>query len=287
MKYLISVLLILISNFSFAGNIQVQNKISKVQSKFGGKIGIYTIDRNNWKNFEYNGNFQFPICSVFKFLVVGAILKESMTNPDLLDKKIKINEGDIIGYTPVTSKNINKSLSVKDLSKAAILSDNTATNLLINELGGLKKLNEFIISLNDKDTVITANEPNVNNINLHDNFNKTSPKSIARDINKIAFSDDVLDKRHQKLFRKWLKENDTGKNRIAYSLPEGWQIGDKTGTCEYGSTNDVAILWPKGKKAIIMSILYTQADKNAKPKDEIIQATSKIVLDYITSQEYE
>ncbi|QIV95980.1 beta-lactamase class A [Allofrancisella inopinata] len=264
--------------FATSNSIEISNQITKLETQYGGKIGVYLIDYNDKSNFGYNEKFHFPICSVYKFLVVGAVLKESMVTPNLLNEKIKINENDIIGYTPITSKNIDKKLTITELSKATMLSDNTAANLLIKKLGGLKNLNKFIQSLGDRDTIITADEPAINNINLRDNLNKTSPQIIAKDLNKVAFDKKILNKKNQSLFKKWLQENNTGKDRIAFNIPKEWKIGDKTGTCEYGTTNDVAIIWPKNKKPIIIGIFYTQVDKNAKANDIVIQKITKILL---------
>ena len=64
-------------------------------------------------------------------------------------------------------------------------------------------------------------------------------------------------------------------NRIASAIPNHWEIGDKTGTCQYGTTNDVAIIWPDDSRALVMSIFYTQSEKNAKAKDKILQQVAK------------
>ena len=266
-------------------NINLAFELKKIEAEHGGKIGLYVINRNNWQNLAYQQSFYFPICSTYKFLVVGAILKQSMTNKDLLDEKIKISSNEITGYSPITSKYIDKKISVAELCRASILSDNTASNLLIHKLGGLKKLREFTRSLNDNATKVAHLEPAINKVDLTTNLNKTTPKIMARDINKLAFSDDVLDKEHRLLLKKWLKENDTGDNRIASAIPNHWEIGDKTGTCEYGTTNDVAIIWPEDNRAIAMSIFYTQSKKDAKSKDKVLQQVAKILLEKLELDE--
>ena len=260
-------------------NINLAFELKKIEAKHGGKIGLYVINRNNGENLAYQQSFYFPICSTYKFLVVGAILKQSMTNKELLDEKIKILPEDITGYSPVTRKHIGEKITIEELCKASILSDNTASNLLIHKLGGLKKLREFTLSLNDKATKVAHLEPTINKVDLTTNLNKTTPKIMARDINKLAFSDDILDKEHRLLLKKWLKENDTGDNRIASAIPDHWEIGDKTGTCEYGTTNDVAIIWPEDSRAIAMSIFYTQSEKEAKSKDRILRQVTRILLE--------
>ena len=148
-------------------------------------------------------------------------------------------------------------------------------------------MSDFTTSLNDNATKIANLEPVINKVDLTTNLNKTTPKIMARDINKLAFSDDVLNKEHRLLLKKWLKENNTGDNRITSVIPDHWKIGDKTGTYEYGSTNDVAIIWPEDNRAIAMSIFYTQSEKNAKSSDRVLQKVTKILLDKLEIEDKE
>ena len=138
-EFVILIIALLSVNSLYANkkNINLAFELKKIEAKYGGKIGLYVINRNNWKNLAYQQSFYFPICSTHKFLVVGAILKQSMTNKNLLDEKVKILPEQITGYSPVTSKYIGKKISVAELCRASILSDNTASNLLIYKLGGL------------------------------------------------------------------------------------------------------------------------------------------------------
>ncbi|AJI75327.1 class A beta-lactamase [Francisella philomiragia] len=286
-KIIILIITIFTSSVAFStsmANIEISNHLHNLEKQYGGKIGVYTINRNDNSNFSHNQSFYFPICSTYKFLVVGAILKQSMTDNNLLNKEVKISANQIIGYSPVTKKHINQTMTVSELSKAAIQSDNTATNLLIEKLGGLNNLNNFILSLHDHATKVAGLEPVANQVSLTTNQNKTTPKIMAKDINKLAFSNSILDKKHRLLFKKWLLENDSGNNRIAAEIPDEWEIGNKTGTCAYGSTNDVAIIWPDDDKAIIMAIFYTQSQKDAKPNSKIIREVTKILLDKLEQQ---
>ncbi|AXA33548.1 class A beta-lactamase [Francisella adeliensis] len=271
--------------FILLANSPLDASFKKLEDKYSGKIGVYSINNTDKSLIEYNENYHFPICSVFKLLLVGAVLHEDMQNEGFLDKKILITKKDItnLGYTPITGKNIGKHLTISQLSFAAILSDNAAGNILIEQIGGLNKLNLFIKNLGDENTIINNNEPKVNNTTPESNINKTTPKSITRDINELIFGN-ILDDKHKKIFIKWLQDNNTGKNRIALNAPKNWIIGDKTGTCgEYGSTNDVAILWsPNKKNSIALGILYTNPEnKNAKNNEKIIQEATKLITNSI------
>ncbi|MBK2356551.1 class A beta-lactamase [Francisella hispaniensis] len=276
---IVGILAIVLSFATTKIDTQITNDIQNIEKKYGGKIGVYTINRNDWSNFAVNASFYFPICSTYKFLVVGAILKQSMTNSKLLNQKIKISKNQIVEYSPITRRYINQTMTVKQLCKASMQGDNTATNILIQKLGGLKNLNKFILSLADHATKVANLEPKVNHVSLTTNENKTTPKIMARDINKLAFSDDILDKKHRLMFKQWLIASNTSNNLIAAEVPDEWEVGDKTGTCQYGTTNDVAIIWPDDNRAVIMAIFYTQSQKNAKPNSKILREVTKILLD--------
>lgn len=201
-----------------------------------------------------------------------------MTDNKLLNQKIKISKNQIVEYSPITRRHINQIMTVKQLCQASMQGDNTATNILIEKLGGLKNLNKFNLSLADHATKVANLEPKVNHVSLTTNENKTTPKIMARDINKLAFSDDILDKKHRLMFKQWLIASNTSNNRIAAEVPDEWEVGDKTGTCQYGTTNDVAIIWPDDNRAVIMAIFYTQSQKNAKPNSKIVREVTKILL---------
>lgn len=259
-------------------NISLDDSFKDLENKYNGKLGIYSTDESS---INYNENYYFPICSVFKFLLVGAILEKDIHNKGFLNKKITITQKDIgtLGYAPVTGKNVGKDLTISQLCFAAILSDNPAANILVKELGGIDKLNKFIKKLGDNDTNIKNSEPEINHTKPDNTINKTTPKAITNDIYKIAFGN-ILDKKHKDIFIKYLQDNNTGVNRIAYSTPKNWIVGDKTGTCgEYGATNDIAIIWPKNKSPFALGIMYTNPnDKNTLSNEKIIQQATKLIV---------
>lgn len=102
------IIILILTSIGFSAstaNIEISNRLHNLEKQYGGKIGVYTINRNDNSNFSHNQSFYFPICSTYKFLVVGAILKQSMTDNNLLNEEVKISANQIIGYSPVT-KNI-------------------------------------------------------------------------------------------------------------------------------------------------------------------------------------
>ncbi|MFI5711860.1 serine hydrolase [Kribbella sp. NPDC051620] len=52
-------------------------------------------------------------------------------------------------------------------------------------------------------------------------------------------------------------------------VPTGWKVGDKTGTAGYGTRNDVAILFPPNRPAIMLAVMSTKGVKDAQRDDAL------------------
>ena len=87
------------------------------------------------------------------------------------------------------------------------------------------------------------------------------------------------------MLRPWLKKNTTGASRIRAGIPKTWLVGDKTGTGDYGTTNDIGIIYPPGCKPIVISIYFTQGIKKAKPREDVIASATKIVIEAFSKKD--
>jgi beta-lactamase class A len=54
----------------------------------------------------------------------------------------------------------------------------------------------------------------------------------------------------------WLIGNKTGDARLRAGLPGRWRVGDKTGSGEKGTTNDIAVIWPSSDREPIFVTAY-------------------------------
>ncbi len=45
-------------------------------------------------------------------------------------------------------------------------------------------------------------------------------------------------------------------------IPKSWKAGDKTGTGANGAVNDLAILWPPGRKPILIAIYLSESTQS-------------------------
>lgn len=82
----------------------IQKKLTDLETKNHGRLGISALDLNSNQRIQYRAEEQFPLQSTFKTIVVAAVLKKSMTNNELLQKKISYGTEDIRTWSPVTEK---------------------------------------------------------------------------------------------------------------------------------------------------------------------------------------
>ncbi|MEU6266654.1 serine hydrolase [Saccharopolyspora shandongensis] len=67
-------------------------------------------------------------------------------------------------------------------------------------------------------------------------------------------------------------------SRRAFGLPSGWTAADKTGTGDYGTANDIAVVWPPNGEPLSISIMSSKATKDAEYDEALLaEATANIV----------
>lgn len=256
----------------------LQEKLAELERSSGGRLGLSAIDTANNRQFQYRADERFPLCSTFKVMLVGAILKKSMTDSTFLHQHINYTQDDIVIYSAITEKRVAEGMTIFDLCDAAMVySDNTAANLLMKILGGPQAVTEFARSIGDETFRIDRWEPELNSAVPGDSKDTTTPDAMAKSLQKLALGD-VLTGVQRDQLQIWLKSNKTGNDSIRAGMPKGWTVGDKTGGGDFGTTNDIAVLWPQTGKPVVLSLYFTQPDKDAKSRKDVLASATRILL---------
>jgi beta-lactamase class A len=149
-------------------------------------------------------------------------------------------------------------MTLAELCEAAItVSDNTAANLLLASLGGPDSVTAFARSLGDTMTRLDRNEPTLNEAIPGDPRDTTTPAAMLANIRALVLGDALSPPSRDQL-KAWLLANKTGGGRLRAGLPGDWAVGDKTGSGDYGSTNDVGVIWPPGRAPLVVTIYFTE-----------------------------
>ncbi len=256
----------------------IQNKLAALEASSGGRIGVSALNTATNTRIQYRAKERFPFCSTSKVIGVSAILKQSMTDSRLLQQKLTYKKEDLVAYSPITEKHLADGMTIFNLCAAAITqSDNTAMNLLIKKLGGLEAVTAFARSIGDNTFRLDRWEPKLNSAIPGDLRDTSTPAAMERSLQQLALSD-ALALPQRKQLQTWLKSNVTGNYRIRAGLPKAWIVGDKTGTGDYGTTNDIGIIWPPKRSPIVVAIYFTQNKKNAVKREDIIASVTHLLI---------
>ncbi len=262
------------------GEAALRRGLADLERQAGGRLGLALLDPATGRRFTYRGDERFPLCSTFKLALAAAVLRKSQDEPGLLAQPVAYGPDDLLAWAPATRKALEQgqAMTVEELCAAAIeYSDNTAANLLLDRLGGPAALTAYVRSLGDKTFRLDRREPDLNTAVPGDSRDTTTPEAMARTVERLVLGDG-LPRAQQETLAAWLKGNTTGDASIRAGVPPGWTVGDKTGSGDCGTTNDVAVLWPPQGGPMVLAVYFTQPRKDAPPRKDVLAAATRLVL---------
>ncbi|WP_241292922.1 PEN family class A beta-lactamase, Bcc-type [Burkholderia stabilis] len=251
--------------------------LADLERDAGGRLGVCAIDTASGRSVEHRPNERFPFCSTFKAMLSAAVLAQSVERPGLLQQRVTYSKADLVNYSPVTEKHVDTGMTVAAMCEAAIqYSDNSAANLLMKLLGGPSAVTAYARSIGDDAFRLDRWETELNTALPGDLRDTTTPAAMAASMRVLTLGDALPAAQRAQLVT-WLRGNKVGDKRIRAGVPAGWKVGDKTGTGDYGTTNDAGVIWPASGAPIVLVVYYTQAQADARSKDDVIASAARIV----------
>lgn len=237
---------------------RLATEFAQIEGRSGGRLGVAIRDRETGLSYGHRADELFPMCSTFKMLACAAVLARVDAGGEDLDRRIRFDANDVVTYSPATKDRAGgDGMTLAELCEAAItLSDNTAANLIIGSLGGPSGVTAYARSIGDTVTRLDRMEPSLNEAIPGDARDITIPNAMAADLHALVLGD-RLSQRSRDQLTAWLVSNKTGGARLRAGLPKGWRVGDKTGSGERGTANDIAVIWPPNRKPLIVSVYLT------------------------------
>ncbi|WP_433430987.1 class A beta-lactamase [Nonomuraea sp. CA-141351] len=262
-----------------SGEAQARKELRALEASFKGRIGAYAIDTATGKTVAYRSGERFPLLSTFKAMACAAALHKARTSdPGLMDKVVHWTADEVKPNSPTTEQHVKDGLTVSRLCEAAItLSDNTAGNMVLKQLGGPAGLTRYFRTLKDPISRLDRWETELNDWTAKDKRDTTTPASIARDLRAVT-TGNALDAKDRQQLNTWLLATKTGGTRIRAGLPKTWTVGDKTGTnSAFGGANDIAVVWPAKDAAPIIMVIYTNRAPGEAVDDTALARTATIL----------
>lgn len=254
-----------------------QAQLVKLEENLNGRLGVFVSDTASGAQLGYRASERFPVCSTFKVFLASAILERSKQVAGLMQQRIHYTQSDLVTYSPMTEKHVEDGMTVAELCAAAMqYSDNTASNLLMKILGGPAAVTAFARSVGDHEFRLDRWETDLNSAIPGDPRDTSTPDAMGRSLQRLVFGGALTPSLSRQL-QDWLRGNTTGAARIRAGVPGDWRVGDKTGSGDYGTANDIAVLWPPGRAPVVVAVYTTQHEKDASARNDVIASAARIV----------
>jgi beta-lactamase class A len=268
---------------ALAGALAEKLDIPTIEAMSGGRLGVALIDSATGARAGHRADERFPITSTFKLLAAAAVLARVDAGQESLGRRVHFTADEVVAAgSPATKERAGSEagMSLEELCAAAMmLSDNTAGNLLLAALaGGPAALTAFAHTLGDGVTRLDRIEPDLNEARPGDPRDTTTPAAMAANLRTLLLGSTLSPVSREKLTG-WLLGNKTGDARLRAGLPAAWRVGDKTGSGERGSTNDVAVLWPPGanRAPILLAVYLTDTTQPPERRNAALAAVGRAV----------
>jgi len=248
-----------------------------LEAEFGSRIGVYAIDTGSGDEIAYRADERFAYASTFKALAAAAVLQKN----DLadLDRVVTFSSDELITHSPVTELHVESGMTLGELAEAAVrVSDNTAGNLLLEELDGPAGFTTALRAVGDDVTQAVRWEAGLNDGVPGDPRDTTSPRAFATDLREFALGDTLTSEKREMLVD-WMSGNATGDTLIRAGVPADWTVADKSGSGGYGVRNNIAVVWPPGREPIVLAVLTTRDSPDATRDDAVVARAASIVAE--------
>lgn len=254
----------------------VVEQLSRFEADNDALIGLYAADLESGRSVAHRADERFAMCSTFKAYAAGRVLQLVERGEVSLEQTLVVDPARVVDNSPITGPRAGTAMTLAELCKAALqYSDNTAGNLLLSTIGGPPAITAFARSLGDEQTRLDRWEPELNSAIPGDPRDTSTPVALAAGFRVLLAGAGLGPARRDQLVE-WMRANHTSSMRAG--LPEGWTSADKTGSGDYGSTNDVGLLFgPDGRRMVLAVMIRSRSVDAAAMRPLVGQITALVV----------
>ena len=259
-------------------------RIAALEERHDATVGIFATDADSDASVAYRADDRFAMCSTFKTYAAARVLQKSAAGELRLSDEVTISPDDILANSPVTETRVGKNMAIGDLCQAALQrSDNAAANWLLRIIGGPPRVTDFARSIGDDVTRLDRWELDLNSALPGDPRDTSTPRALGTGYRTLLLGDALPVVERDQLVQ-WMLANQTSSMRVGL-LPR-WTSADKTGSGDYGSTNDVGVAYaPSGERKVLAFMTRSRTDdpkaENLRP---LIGELTTLVLPYLSHE---
>ncbi len=261
------------NNPALAPNKELKDAKAKIASLAAAQNdlvpGLFVYNPETETYLNMSGDKPFPAASTIKFPVLVAFFQDVDAKRVRLDEELTMRkdlvapESGDMQYLPVGSK----FSALKTVDMMITISDNTATNMLIDRLGGMASLNQRFKGWGLTQTVIRNPLPDLQGTNT------ISPKDLSMLMLKVAQGEFLTPHSRDRLLE--IMRNTVTNTLLSPGLGQGAKIAHKTGDIA-SVVGDVGLIeMPNGQRYVATAMV--QRPHNDPRAQELIRQMSRTV----------
>lgn len=266
---------------------QIEQIIESKQAQVGVAVIGYTPDIQFT---EVNGDFNYPMQSVYKFHLALAVM-DMVDKGDLRLDDLFIISRDFFEDIPFSAMLGKYTEPVFQISLEELLSfslrdsDNAACDFLFEITGGTEKVNQYIQSTGIEGMNIAATEKEMHGNPELQYSNWSTPAAAVKLLEKF-YAGHLLSFKSRDFLLRLMRETETGRNRITAFLPLATLTAHKTGSGPekdgiISACNDIGIVaFADSSNYFIIAVFIANSKENPENTERIIADIAKAACDY-------
>jgi beta-lactamase class A len=231
--------------------------------------GVFMVDLDKGNYYSFNGDMIFSAASTIKVPLLIAFFQDVDAGKIRLDEVMTMETTDIVDNSGEMQYSApgTKYSALEVATNMIVISDNTATNMVIRRLGGIDKVNQRFKQWGLQQTVIRDRLPDLTGTNT------TSPKELTTLLTAVSQGQLIsMASRDRAMFIMSKTETDT---LLPAAMGAGAQISHKTGDIKSMVGDSGIIDMPSGKRYVITTLMK-RLDNDSRAQDLIRQIASTI-----------
>ena len=245
-----------------------EKRIAGISSRVDGVVGYAILDLTTGDRIGHLERETFPTASTIKLAIVYELFKQAEEGAIKLDEMVTLDRRQAVGGSGVLFEMGTPTLSIRDYAVLMVtLSDNTATNILIDRLG-MAKIAARMQGLGLSGTKLRRHMMDTAAAKRGDE-NVSTPDEIVR----------LLQAMHEGMPDAIALLKKPKENRLRKGLPEGVESADKSGELE-GVRVDAGIVFAKNRPYVLC--VMTTFLKDEAEGERAIEAISRATYEYFS-----
>jgi len=256
-----------------------EKRVQEISSRVDGVVGYSIVDLASGERIGHLESASFPTASAIKLAIVYELFKQADEKRIDLEEKVTLDRRQAVGGTGVLVEMGTPTLSIRDYAVLMVtLSDNTATNVLIDRLG-MDRIAARMQGLGLNGTKLRRHMMDTAAARRGDE-NVSTPDELVRLLEAMhgpmagpAKSGHYLMAEAIDLLKK------PKENRLRKGLPEGVASADKSGELE-GVRVDAGIVFAKNRPYVLC--VMTTFLKDEAEGERAIEEISRVAYEYFS-----